>query len=384
MARACCLSEDPMSDPEIVAAKTTPLTGLHRELGARMAPFAGYDMPIHYAGGIVEEHLHTRSAVSLFDVSHMGQLTIRGGDRVRALEALVPGDIAGLAPGGMRYTMLTDDAGGILDDLIVTNVGGYLFVVANAACKEADIAHIRAALPGGCVLDELDRGLVALQGPGAAAALAALAPGAEALPFMTAAPFEIDGVKLAIARSGYTGEDGFEISIPAAETERIARMLLDLPEVEPAGLGARDTLRLEAGLCLYGQDIDRTTTPVEAGLAWTVGKRRRAEGGFAGAGVILDQIASGPPRRRVGIRPDGRVPARAHTTVRDVGGEAIGEISSGGFGPSVGGPVAMGYVAAGASEAGRAVEVVVRDRPRPARIAKLPFVPHRYFKGKGG
>lgn len=373
-----------MSDPETAAVKTTPLTGLHRELGARMAPFAGYDMPIQYAGGILEEHLHTRSAASLFDVSHMGQLVIRGDDRARALEALVPGDIAGLAPGRMRYTMLTGDAGGILDDLIVTNVGGYLFVVANAACKEADIAHIRAALPGGCVLEELDRGLVALQGPKAALALASLVPGADALPFMTAAPFEIDGVRLAITRSGYTGEDGFEISIPSGETERIARMLLDLPEVEPAGLGARDTLRLEAGLCLYGQDIDRTTTPVEAGLAWTIGKRRRSEGGFPGAGIILDQIASGPPRRRVGIRPEGRAPARAHTTVREVGGEAIGEITSGGFGPSVGGPVAMGYVAAGASDVDRPVEVVVRDRPLPARIAKLPFVPHRYFKGRGG
>ncbi len=373
-----------MSDPQSAAVKPTPLTALHRALGARMAPFAGYDMPIRYAGGIIQEHLHTRSAASLFDVSHMGQLTIRGDNRARALEALVPGDIAGLAPGRMRYTMLTDDAGGILDDLIVTNVGGYLFIVANAARKEADIAHIRAGLPAGCVLDELDRGLVALQGPRAAKALSALAPGADALPFMTAAPFEVDGVKLAIARSGYTGEDGFEISIPAEDTERIARMLLDLPGVEPAGLGARDTLRLEAGLCLYGQDIDRTTTPVEAGLAWTIGKRRRAEGGFPGAGVILDRLATGPPRRRVGIRPDGRAPARAHTTIREIEGEAIGEITSGGFGPSVGGPVAMGYVAAGASEAGRAVEVVVRDRPLPARVAALPFVPHRYFKGKGG
>ena len=229
----------------------------------------------------------------------------------------MPGNIADLAPGRMRYTMLTDETGGILDDLIVTNVGSYLFVVANAACRDADIAHIRENLPAGCTLDELDRGLVALQGPGAAAVLAALAPGAEALPFMSAAPFEIDGARLAIARSGYTGEDGFEISIPAEDTERIARMLLDLPGVEAAGLGARDTLRLEAGLCLYGQDIDRTTTPIEAGLGWTIGKRRRAEGGFPGAGVILDQLASGPPRRRVGIRPDGRAPgARAFADPR--------------------------------------------------------------------
>ena len=373
-----------MSDPQAAAAKPTPLTDLHRELGARMTPFAGYDMPVQYAGGIIGEHLHTRGAASLFDVSHMGQLTLRGDDRAAALEALVPGNVADLAPGRMRYTMLTDETGGILDDLIVTNVGSYLFVVANAACKDADIAHIRENLPAGCALDELDRGLVALQGPGAAAALAALAPGAEALPFMSAAPFEIDGARLAIARSGYTGEDGFEISIPAEDTERIARMLLDLPGVEPAGLGARDTLRLEAGLCLYGQDIDRTTTPIEAGLGWTVGRRRRAEGGFPGAGIILDQLATGPPRRRVGIRPEGRAPARAHSQIRDPGGAPIGEITSGSFGPSVGAPVAMGYVEAAAGETGRAVEAMVRDRPLPARIAALPFVPHRYFKGKGG
>ncbi len=373
-----------MSDPEAGLAKSTPLTELHRALGARMAPFAGYDMPIQYGTGIVREHLHTRSAASLFDVSHMGQLVIRGEGREGALEALVPADIRGLAPGRMRYTMLTDEAGGILDDLIVTNVGGYLFIVANAACKAADIVHIRAALPSGCTVEELDRGLVALQGPRAASALAGLAPGADTLPFMAAAPFEIDGVRLAITRSGYTGEDGFEISIPAEDTERIARMLLDLPGVEPAGLGARDTLRLEAGLCLYGQDIDRTVTPVEAGLGWTVGKRRRAEGGFPGAGAILDQLANGASRRRVGIRPEGRAPARAHTEIRESGGGTLGEITSGSFGPSVGGPVAMGYVASGASEAGRAVEVVVRDKALPARIAKLPFVPHRYFKGKGG
>ena len=373
-----------MNDPDTAASETTPLTELHRSLGARMAPFAGYDMPIQYDTGIVREHLHTRSAASLFDVSHMGQLVIRGEGREAALEALVPGDIRGLAPGRMRYTMLTDEAGGILDDLIVTNVGSYLFIVANAARKAADIAHIRAALPSECALEELDRGLVALQGPQAALALAELAPGADALPFMAAAPFEIDGVRLAITRSGYTGEDGFEISIPAADTERIARMLLDLPGVEPAGLGARDTLRLEAGLCLYGQDIDRTITPVEAGLGWTIGKRRRAEGGFPGAGAILDQLANRAPRRRVGIRPEGRAPARAHTEIRDAHGGTIGKITSGSFGPSVGGPVAMGYVAAEASEASSAVEVVIRDTPRPARIAKLPFVPHRYFTGKGG
>lgn len=374
-----------MSVSSDAALRLTPLNALHRSLGAKMVPFAGYEMPIQYPAGILEEHLHTRGAASLFDVSHMGQLTVRGPARARAVEALVPADIEGLAPGAMRYTMLTDEAGGIIDDLIVTNVGEYLFIVANAACKAGDIEHIVASLPAGCKLDELaGRALIALQGPGAAAAIAALAPEAAALGFMTAAPFVVEGVPLAITRSGYTGEDGFEISIPGDDAEKIARILLEQPGVAPAGLGARDTLRLEAGLCLYGQDIGPDTTPIEAGLAWTIAKRRREEGGFPGARIIQDQLASGPPRKRVGIAPDGRAPARAHTEILDDDGKSVGEITSGGFGPSIGRPVAMGYVAAQAAHADAQVQVVVRGKPLPARLTKLPFVPHRYSRRQGG
>ena len=374
-----------MSVSHDTALRLTPLNALHRSLGAKMVPFAGYEMPVQYPGGIIEEHLHTRRAASLFDVSHMGQLRLSGPARAQAIEALVPADIAGLAPGAMRYTMLTSEAGGIIDDLIVTNVGAYLFIVANAACKAGDIEHISASLPPGCRLDELaERALIALQGPGAAAAIAALAPEAAALGFMTAAPFVVDGVRLAITRSGYTGEDGFEISIPCDDAERIARMLLDQPGVAPAGLGARDTLRLEAGLCLYGQDIGPDTTPIEAGLAWTIAKRRRVEGGFPGAGIIADQLAAGPPRLRIGIAPDGRAPARAHSEILDAAGTPIGEITSGGFGPSLGRPVAMGYLAARAARSDAPVQVVVRGKKLPARLTNLPFVPHRYARRQGG
>ncbi len=361
------------------ALKQTPLHDLHVSLGARMVPFAGYAMPVQYASGILAEHRWTRDNAALFDVSHMGQATIRGDRRVAALEALVPGDVAALAPGGMRYTMLTGDDGGILDDIIVTNVGDYLFVVVNAACKEADLAHLRAALPATCELEELsERALLALQGPAAAAVMARIAPGAEQLGFMTAAPFVVDGSRLAVTRSGYTGEDGFEISVPAVDAVRIAELLLGHDEVAPAGLGARDTLRLEAGLCLHGHDIDATTTPVEAGLAWTISKRRRAEGGFPGAERIVAQIADGPARRRVGLAPEGRAPAREHAVVVGPEGRRIGAVTSGGFGPTVGRPVAMGYVEAAHAADGTPVEIVVRNTPRPARVAKLPFVPHRY------
>lgn len=361
--------------------KRTPLHALHTSLGAKMVPFAGYDMPVQYEAGILTEHLHTRDAASLFDVSHMGQVAIRGDEAAVALERLVPGDIQAIAPGRMRYTMLTNDEGGILDDLIVTNVGSYLFVVLNAACKEADIAHLRANLGPDVEVEELaERALLALQGPRAADVLARFAPGVDKMAFMSAEPFTIDGSKLAVTRSGYTGEDGFEISIPQEDTERIASMLLEEAEVAPAGLGARDSLRLEAGLCLYGQDIDETTTPVEAALAWTIGKRRRQEGGFAGAEIILDQLSNGTSRRRVGIVPDGRAPARAHTEVTDTNGQKVGEISSGGFGPTFGGPVAMGYVASDHAGDGTALNLVVRGSPRPAKVRPLPFVPHRYYK----
>ncbi len=373
-----------MRVPEDAALRPTALNGLHRALGAKIVPFAGHEMPLHYPAGILDEHRHTRAAAGLFDVSHMGQITLGGPARAQALETLVPADIQGLAPGRMRYTMLTNEAGGIIDDVIVTNVGGYLFIVVNATRRAEVIAHIAAALPTGCRIEELaDRALIALQGPRAAAAIAAIAPAAT-LGFMSAAPFVVGRVRLAIMRSGYTGEDGFEISVPGEDAEAIARTLLAAPGVAPAGLGARDTLRLEAGLCLYGQDIGPDTTPVEAGLGWTIARRRRQQGGFPGAEVIADQLATGPPRRRMGILPDGRALARAHTEIRNTNGTPIGAITSGGFGPSLGRPVAMGYLAARAAREGAAVQLVVRGRSHAARLAGLPFVPHRYARRQGG
>ncbi|MFQ5784048.1 MAG: glycine cleavage system aminomethyltransferase GcvT [Alphaproteobacteria bacterium] len=369
-----------MSDSRNETPKRTPLYDLHVELGARMVPFAGYEMPVQYAHGILAEHLHTRAKAGLFDVSHMGQVVLRGPGAADALERLVPGDIAGLAEGRMRYTLFTNEAGGILDDLMVTNAGDRLLLVVNAACKHADFAHLGAGLPGLEVEMRDDRALLALQGPAAAAVLARHAPDCARLVFLTAAEMTVAGVDCLVSRSGYTGEDGFEISLPNEATETLARRLLDEPEVAPVGLGARDSLRLEAGLCLYGHDIDTTTTPVEAGLVWTIARRRRAQGGYPGAETIARQLAEGPRRRRVGIRPEGRAPAREHTVVTDAAGRTIGEITSGGFGPTVGGPVAMGYVDADHAEPGSEVALVVRDRPRPARIAALPFVATRYHK----
>jgi len=348
-----------------------------------MVPFAGYEMPVQYPAGILAEHNHTRAKASIFDVSHMGQLALRGDNPAAALESLVPGDIAGLAAGRMRYTMFTNEAGGILDDLMVTNVGDYLFLVVNAACKDADIAHLRAGLPGGIELNVLEnRSLIALQGPAAAKVLARHAPGAETMPFMSAQPFEIDGARLAVTRSGYTGEDGYELSIPSADVARITELLLADDDVELAGLGARDSLRLEAGLCLYGHDIDKTTSPVEAGLTWSIGKRRRQEGGFPGADIILRQIAEGVTRKRVGILPEGKAPAREGTQITDAEGNVIGVVTSGGFGPSAGGPVAMGYVESDYAAKETPVNLVVRDKPRPGRIAAMPFVPNRYYRGQ--
>ncbi len=369
-----------MSDTQADAPKRTPLFDLHVEMGAKLVPFTGYELPVQYAGGILAEHLHTRAQAGLFDVSHMGQITVRGAEAARAFEALVPGDIAGLAPGAMRYTLLTNDAGGILDDLMVTNAGDHLFVVVNAACKDADLAHLRAGLAGFDVEMHDDRALIALQGPGAAEALARHAPDCGALGFMTAAAMPVAGIDAFVSRSGYTGEDGFEISLPGDAVAALARTLLDEPEVAPVGLGARDSLRLEAGLCLYGHDIDATTTPVEAGLTWTIARHRRSGGGFPGAEVIERQLAEGASRRRVGLRPDGRAPAREHTEVTNTAGRPIGAVTSGGYGPTVGGPVAMGYVAAGHTEPGTEVALVVRGTPRPAHVARLPFVPTRYHK----
>jgi aminomethyltransferase len=372
-----------------VPLRQTPLHSLHTARGGRMVPFAGYDMPVQYASGIIAEHNHVRTAAGLFDVSHMGQAFLVGADHEtvsRALEALVPGDIAGLAPGRQRYTQLTDEAGGILDDLMVTRSvdpeeDGVLFLVVNAGTKEADYAHIESRLPAGIRLLRADhRALIAVQGPMAVQAVGRHCVEAVALPFMSAITTRFDGIDCHISRSGYTGEDGYEISCRATRVRAIAERLLSEPSVKLIGLGARDSLRLEAGLCLYGHDIDTTTTPVEAALTWSIGKRRRAEGGFPGAERIQREIADGAPRARVGIKPEGRAPAREGTEIRTADGAAIGKVTSGGFGPTVNGPISMGYVTREQAAPGTAVQLIVRDKPMPASIVALPFVPHRYAR----
>ncbi len=357
--------------------KTTPLNALHRELGAKMVPFAGYDMPVQFPLGVLGEHKHTRAKAGLFDVSHMGQVRIDGENAAEVMETLVPGDITGLTAGRMRYTQFTNAEGGILDDLMVTHAGDHLFVVVNAACKDQDIALMKTAF--GAALSVLDdRALLALQGPAAVDVLAELAPQAAELTFMSGAATDVDGIPCFVTRSGYTGEDGYEISVPAANAEALARRLLAHGDVESIGLGARDSLRLEAGLCLYGHDIDTTTSPVEAALLWSIGKRRREEGGFPGADRIRKEIAEGTSRKRVGLKPEGRAPAREGTEIVDADGAPIGTVTSGGFGPSVEGPVAMGYVASDHSAVGTAVSLMVRGKPLPATVVKLPFVTPGY------
>jgi len=366
--------------------KTTPLNELHKSLGGKMVPFAGYSMPVNYPLGVLKEHLHTRAAAGLFDVSHMGQAELVGDDVDAAMEALIPGDLKALKPGGIRYTVLLNEQGGIIDDLMITRPAepgkeNALCLVVNAACKGGDFAHIESKLKGRAKLMRCNSmALLALQGPKAAAALSRLVPAAASMEFMTSRVIELDGMDIRLFRSGYTGEDGYEISIPAETADQFARKILGQPEVEPVGLGARDSLRLEAGLCLYGSDIDATTTPVEAALTWVVGKRRREEANFPGAEKILSQIAEGVPRKRIGIKPLGRAPARAHTEIQDSDGNKIGEITSGGFGPSVNGPVAMGYAAAAFAKVGTPLTLVVRGQKVPAEVIKLPFTPHRYFK----
>jgi aminomethyltransferase len=362
--------------------KRTPLYALHSELGARMVSFAGYEMPVQYPTGVLAEHLHTRSQAGLFDVSHMGQIRLAGAGCVSALEQLVPGDLEALAPLRMRYTLFLNEAGGILDDLMATQFPDGLFLVVNAACKEADLAHLHDRLGRSASIEPLaDRALLALQGPAAATVLSRFIGGIARLRFMSAAEVTVGGRQCLVTRSGYTGEDGFEISLLAGEAEGFARRLIAEPEVLPIGLGARDSLRLEAGLCLYGHDIDETTTPIEADLAWTIGKRRRAEGGFPGAAAILRQLAEGTRRKRVGIRPDERASAREDTEIVDDAGNRLGKVTSGGFGPSVGGPVAMGYVASTHAADGAALQLLVRGAPRRAQIVRLPFVPTRYYRG---
>jgi aminomethyltransferase len=368
---------------EAAPLRRTPLYDLHRARGARMVAFAGYEMPVQYPGGIIAEHLHTRSKAGLFDVSHMGQIGLRGEVAAQALEMLVPGDLQGLAPGRMRYTLLLNEAGGILDDLMATRIEGGLMLVVNAGRKEADLAHLQQRLgPGAAIEPRFERGLLALQGPAAAAVLARVCrEPVERMPFMTGAEATVAGVPCFVTRSGYTGEDGFEISVAAADAVAVADALLNEPEVAPIGLGARDTLRLEAGLCLYGHDIDETTTPVEAGLVWAIGKRRREAGDFPGASAILRQLMEGASRKRVGIRPDGRAPAREGTAITDPAGIPVGGVTSGGFGPSVGAPIAMGYVETANAAEGTALALLVRGIARPARGARLPFVPPRYYRG---
>ena len=361
--------------------KETPLHALHVALGARMVEFAGYAMPVQYPTGILTEHQHTRAAAGLFDVSHMGQIRLTGANAAAALETLVPGDLQALAPGRQRYTLFTNDQAGILDDLMVTNAGDHLFVVVNAGCKDADLAHIQRHLAGKCTIEaQFDRALVALQGPEAAAVLLRLAPGIAGMGFMSGRPVAVDGVTCFVTRSGYTGEDGFEISIPAENASRVVQRILAEKEVKPIGLGARDSLRLEAGLCLYGHDIDTTTTPIEAGLAWVINKRRRAEGGYPGAAIVAEQLANGTKRKRVGIKPAGRQPAREGTPLEDAAGTPVGTITSGGFGPSVGGPVAMGYVATSQAKEGTPLQAVVRGQKLAATVVPMPFFPHRYHR----
>jgi len=358
----------------------TPLYDLHVAQGGRMVDFAGYALPVQYRG-IIAEHEQARNSAAIFDVSHMGQARLSGARAVEAMESLVPGDIAGLAEGRMRYTQLTNETGGILDDLMVTRLDGDdVMIVVNAACKTEDFAHIGAAADAfGCRLT-IDDGaaLLALQGPAAETALATTIPGVESLAFMQAGAFQWGTTSVWISRSGYTGEDGFEISVPAEQATALAETLLAEDAVALSGLGARDSLRLEAGLCLYGHDIDTTTTPVEAGLTWSIGKRRRQDGGFPGADVIRRQLQDGVSRRRVGLRPEGRAPAREGTEIQTPGGETIGTVTSGGFGPTVGGPVAMGYVATDHAAAGAALSLIVRGKSMPAETAKLPFITPGY------
>ncbi len=377
------------TDPELLK---TPLYDLHLELGARMVPFAGYAMPVQYPAGLMAEHHHTRQAAGLFDVSHMGQLRLVGLEAAAALETLIPVDVMDLPAGKQRYGLLLNEDGGIIDDLMFFNRdylnGGDIFVIVNGACKVGDIAHIQANIGTRCeVIPMPEMALLALQGPQAVTALSRLAPGVEKLVFMTGGRFTVAGCDCFLTRSGYTGEDGFEISVPAAQADTLARALLAQPEVKPVGLGARNSLRLEAGLCLYGNDIDTTTTPVEASLNWAIQKVRRTggarAGGFPGADKVLAQLADPATltRKRVGLVALERIPVRDHTALQSLDGTPIGEVTSGLLGPSIDKPVAMGYVKPEFSAMGTRVNAIVRGKPVPMEVSPMPFVPNRYFRG---
>jgi aminomethyltransferase len=378
------MSDIPISDAAPLL--TTPLNALHLELGARMVPFAGYSMPVQYPSGLMAEHVHTRTQAGLFDVSHMGQLTLSGPQAARAFESLMPVDVMGLAPGRQRYGLLLNDEGGILDDLMFVNRGDDLFVVVNGACKQADIAHLQHRIGTQCTITPMpDQALLALQGPLAVTALTRLVPGVSSLVFMTGAGFDWKGVPLFITRSGYTGEDGFEMSLSASHADAFARALLAQPEVKAIGLGARNSLRLEAGLCLYGQDLDTTTSPVEAGLNWAIQKVRRSDGeragGFPGAERVLRELAQGPGRCRVGLVAQERVPVREHTPLQTPDGAAAGEVCSGLLGPTCNQPIAMAYVSRALSAPGTVLNAIVRGKPVPMVVQAMPFVPTRYYRG---
>ena len=366
--------------------RTTPLDTLHRELGAKMVPFAGYDMPVQYPTGIIKEHLQTRESAGLFDVSHMGQVIIEGEDSARMLESLVPVDIEGLAINSQTYALFTNDEGGVLDDLIVTRWGeNRFFLVVNAACKDQDIKHLRAHLTGQSLTVLPDQALLALQGPAAREVMKSLCPEAAELVFMRGCPAVLLGVEVYISCCGYTGEDGFEISVPANTAEALARKILEFSQVAAIGLGARDSLRLEAGLCLYGHELNTAINPVQAGLLWSVSKVRRADGeragGFPGAEVIFQHIADSTPLRRVGLAVQGKRPVREGQLVLDDSGEVVGEICSAGFGASVGGPIAMAYIKRELGEPGTVLSVDVRGKLLPVTVSRMPFSPQRYFRG---
>lgn len=366
----------------------TPLHALHLELGARMVPFAGYDMPVQYPLGVLKEHLHTREQAGLFDVSHMGQIRLVGADAAKALETLVPVDIIDLPVGMQRYAMFTNEQGGILDDLMVANLGNdELFLVVNAACKDQDLAHLRQHIGTLCQVQPLfeERALLALQGPAAVKVLQRLAPEVADMTFMQFKPVVLLGVDCYVSRSGYTGEDGFEISVPSASAEALARHLLAEPEVAAIGLGARDSLRLEAGLCLYGHDMNADTTPIEASLLWAISKVRRADGsragGFPGAAAIFAQQHSGVARKRVGLLPQERTPVREGAEIVDEAGTVVGSICSGGFGPTLGAPVAMGYVDQAHAALDAPLWAIVRGKRVAMKVSKMPFVAQRYYRG---
>ena len=380
--------ENRLSATEATGLLTTPLNALHLELGARMVPFAGYSMPVQYPTGLMAEHLHTRIAAGLFDVSHMGQLRLVGDDAAAAFETLMPVDVVGLPPGKQRYGLLLTDEGTIIDDLMFFNRGEDLFVTVSGACKAGDIAHIQARIGARCdVIPMPERALLALQGPQAVAALSRLVPGVEKLVFMTGAGFTWNGADLFITRSGYTGEDGFEISVPNESAEALARALLAMTEVKPVGLGARNSLRLEAGLCLYGNDIDTTTTPVEASLNWAIQKVRRLggarAGGFPGAGTVLAQLdgAMRLERQRVGLVATERVPVREHVKLENLDGQTVGEVTSGLLSPTLNQPVALAYVQPDYAAAGTELFAMVRGKPVPMVVTPTPFVPTRYHRG---